>query len=248
MAAKRGARSLSLGDAIVAVVIRKSVDGLASVRGATLAGFGPVGRRGDGLQFHANLEGGGFVSVVHHSVDRFEPLIIRYGIAEAAATNASSCCMTEIDCGGGLKCLTAEDPCPTGTGGSPWEQPSGATLFASEVALLRGLTVLAERVTRGQLVTKADIENELRRLRERHAHRELVATYEPDSKGAWIDWILRLSDSSAVHIRISTNRRRTAPVFGAGVTATMGAIRGSRVSAVPSDRGLLVLQPRLFVD
>ncbi|MBI3751775.1 MAG: hypothetical protein HY263_09010 [Chloroflexi bacterium] len=162
--------------------------------------------------------------------------------------DAASCCMTEVDCSGGsgLKCLQAEDPCPGSKVTDPWLGGGIGPLAPSEVGLLEALADDIGSLADGS-VNEPTARANLKRLRSSHEHRELLFATEGDGAGHWYDWILRLSNGMSVHVTLSTNPQRAAPVFAPADLAAGVLERSSRISVLATDSGERLMLPRMFV-
>jgi hypothetical protein len=147
---------------------------------------------------------------------------VRHGLEpDGGPVAVASCCMTEVDCGGGLKCLSGEDPCPSSSvHDDPWISGDiRPSLFRGERQFLERLgrliqQVASRRPTRRQLIER------FRRLQTRYADSRLQMTVESDGDGAWYDWLVRLSTGSVLRASLCTNAARRAPVLALGVLPT----------------------------
>jgi hypothetical protein len=247
----RGQQS-SVAKAFVAMTTAELAEGPAralksatEAAGLDLVASGRLGAEGHRLVLRTTT---GYCSIDVYVHDALAPLILARAGGFDPDQNAASCCMTEVDCsgGGGLKCLQAEDPCPGSKITDPWTGGQIGPLAPSEVRLIDALADLL-----GGLANQGGDEPTVRegvmRIRSAHEHRELLFASEDDGPGRWYDWILRLSNGMSVHVTLSTNPRRTAPVFAPAEFASIARERSSRISVVATDSGDRLVLPRLFV-
>lgn len=212
--------------------------------GPDLVGAGRLGA--DGHQLILRSKSGHLV-IRSYLRDAVAPLIIARAGTFDPDLSATSCCMTEVDCGGGLKCLSAEDPCPGGKVTDPWLGGEVGPLLGSEVRLIEALAVLTDQLADGRSLDQASVENEIATLRSKHEHRQLLLAVEDDGGGRWYDWILRLSNGMSLHVTLSTNPDRPLPVFNTREFGQLAADRATRISVVATDTGEHLLLPRMFV-
>lgn len=218
-------------------------EGVAAAGDAVL-GAGRLGA--DGHQLVLQTRTGHFV-VRSYLRDVVAPLIISRAGTFDADLSATSCCMTDVDCGGGLKCTSVEDPCPGGKVTDPWLGDQVGPLSSSELRLIEELSHLVERLADGRVAESTSVGEEVASLRSRHDHRQLLFAAEKDGSGSWYDWILRLSNGMSMHMTLSTNPERGAPVFSADDFARQAIERSSRISVIATDTGEHLLLPRMFV-
>jgi hypothetical protein len=240
---------------IANVVIAIATGDFASTPAGTLAsgvkaagdnviGAGRLGADGHQLVVRTPL---GFCVIKSYLRDLVAPLIITKAGPADAQVNVAACCMTDIDCGGGLKCTSVEDPCPGGTVTDPWLGGQLAPLTISEVRLIEALAHHVERLAGETRVDHSALWAATAKIRKAHEHRQLLFAVEDDGPGAWYDWILRLSNGAALQITLSTNPRRSAPVFKDDELLAPAALPSSRIAVVPTDTGERLLLPRMFV-
>lgn len=179
--------------------------------------------------------------------DVVAPLVIARAGTFEADLNAASCCMTDVDCGGGLKCTSAEDPCPGGKVTDPWLGDQVGPLLASEVRLIESLAEHVGRLADRRSPDPASIKQETAKLRSAHEHRQLLFAAEQDGPGSWYDWILRLSNGMSLHVTLSTNPNRSAPIFKVDEFGSSALERSTRISVIATDTGERLLLPRMFV-
>jgi hypothetical protein len=206
----------------------------------------------DGLGVQLLAPGGaGFLAVRLYYDDFVEPLIVRKGTSPRPGAPATSCCMTMVPCGGGLKCLTAEDPCPSKDELAvlPFrasESPGLRRLFDPERQLAAALLDLAfntaaETEPKPEAITRAT-----EQLRGAHAHRELLLALQPDGAGLWIDWFLKLSNGAVIALQVAHGDRRhplLIEVDADEFPAAGGVIRFDFVVATSGDA---VMAPRVY--
>ena len=221
-----------------------SLAGAVEASGDDIAGAGRLGA--DGYQIVLRTATGHCV-IKAYLRDAVAPLIIARAGALDGDLSTASCCMTEVDCGGGLKCLSAEDPCPGGKVTDPWLGGQLGPLLGSEIRLIEALAAQMDRLANESPADRVWSMKSIGEIRARHEHRQLLFAVEEDGPGAWYDWILRLSNGTSLHIELSTNPRRTAPVFSNDEFRSVAIERSSRISLVPTDTGERLLLPRMFV-
>ena len=223
----------------------RALESAAKAAGPDLVASGPLGAEGYRLTLRTPS---GYGSIDVYVKDALAPLILARAGGFDPDLNADSCCMTEVDCsgGGGLKCLQAEDPCPGSKVSDPWVGGQMGPLTTSESRLLDALAELLERLANGTTAETA-VRAEVKRVRQAHEHRELLFASEADGPGHWYDWILRLSNGLSVHVALSTNPRRTAPVFAPAEFASVASDRSSRISVLATDTCEHLVLPRMFI-
>jgi hypothetical protein len=192
----------------------------------------------------------GFLAIRLYYDDFVEPLIVRKGTKANQVAAAASCCMTNIPCGGTLKCLTAEDPCPSKADltGLPFQYSTSTTLrrlFEPERQIAVKIVQLATEVLRAGMEppTIAEVTESFRHA---HAHRELLLAQQPDDGGQWIDWFLKLSNGAVLAVQVALGSRRYPFLIGAEGDSFSPAGCVARFDFVSSTTGETIMAPRVY--
>lgn len=201
-----------------------------------------------GQQVIVRQRPGGYMAARVFYRDFIEPLIIRKGVPPRGTEGGGEwdCCLTNgtVCCGSNCTDHVCDDPCPSGT--QVMEMGSYASvgketsrLFKPERDLALSLAALADGAFARR--TASAINTEVKRLRKQHQHRELLFVQEKDGAGAWLDWILKLSNGSVLTLQVATNAKR-APLAFRRRDEAMRTLRDSslRWSFRTSDLGPLV--------
>jgi hypothetical protein len=212
--------------------------------GSDVLGAGRLGAEGHQLVLRT---ASGHCVIKSYLHDAVAPLIISRAGTFDADLSVTSCCMTDVDCGGGLKCTSAEDPCPGGKVTDPWLGDQVGPLLGSEVRLIEALAEQVGRLAIQPAVDPASVEKEVATLRSAHEHRQLLFAAEPDGPGWWYDWILRLSNGMSLHVTLATNPTRSAPIFRVDEFGPHAIERSTRISVIATDTGEHLLLPRMFI-
>ena len=193
--------------------------------------YGHAGDR-DGIGQQVVLRGssGGYISLRIFYDDYLEPLILRKGSkldaifagsdVEPSSASDTSCCLTNgtVCCGSMCTDHVTDDPCPGGsiTADVPYDSTSSAAtaasskLFDGEREVARQVANLATKALDGQ---PPDLKRAGAHASQTAAHGELLFASEPDGKGAWFDWILKLSNGAVLTVQVATNPTRKPLAF-----------------------------------